>query len=88
MNDKVEYIEFVCDTNIREIEIAVNVPLYGGLTMAYARGVFDEIGLRELRVTIGDDYKEIYHDNQGLVFVNHIDKEYVEQIKELLNKQL
>ena len=91
MNDTVEYVELVCDANLREIEIVVNVPFNGELTMCYARGVYNDDGLIEVRVTTWDDYEDIYHDAlSGLTDFNHrdFDEEYVEQIVELLDKQL
>ena len=88
-NDKVEFVEAVCDINLREIEIIVKVPYNGKLTDCYARAVYDEDGMRSMNVVTFDNYHTIYRDGcNSDLFVYDIDAEYVEQIEELLNQQL
>ena len=88
-NDKVEFVEAVCDTNLREIEIIVKVPYNGELTDCYASAVYDESGMRCMRVSKCDDYDTIFEDGYICnISVEDIDAEYVEQIKELLDKTL
>jgi hypothetical protein len=87
MNDKVEYIELACDANLREIEIVVNVPFNGKLTKCYALGIYDDNGLRTLRVTTWDTY-EVIHDEEHGSMDSRLDADTAEQIEELLNKQL
>jgi len=87
MNNKVEYIESVCDVNLREIQIVVNVPLYGELTKCYASGIYDDNGLRKVRVKTCDTY-EIIHDQECGIMDSRLDSVIVEQIEELLNEEL
>ena len=88
-NDKVELVEAVCDTNLREIEIIVSVPYNGESTECYARAVYDEDGMRSMDVVTYDDYHTIYRNGYNTnVYVEDIDAKYVKEIEELLNQQL
>ena len=88
MNNKVEFIENVCEIHLKEVEILVKVPYEGELTDCWATAVYDENGMRSLQVKTYDEYDEIYLDNQFGTMTKQIDSEYVEQIEKLLNEQL
>lgn len=88
MNDKVEYIDSVCDNALREVEILVRVPYNGELTDAYASAIYDENGMRSMRVVTYEDYHTIYEDGSTGVLTKEIDGEYVEQIENLLLEEI
>lgn len=88
-NDKVEFVEAVCDTNLREIEIIVKVPYNGELTDCYASAVYDDNGMRSMVVTTHDEGHTVYEDDPLGVIHNQLDNSsYTEEIEELLNQQL
>ena len=88
MNNKVEFIESVCDNALREVEILVRVPYDDELTDAYASAIYDENGIRSIRVVTYDDYRTIYEDGSTGVLTKEIDGEYVEQIENLLLEEI
>ncbi len=86
---KAEFIEVSVEMDIKEIEIVVNVPYEGEITKCYALGVYDQDGLRSLRITKFDDYEELYGDDvHGIMNTRLLDHESVGQIEELLEEQL
>lgn len=88
MNDKVEFIENVCEIHLTEVEILVRVPYDGELTDCYASAIYDDNGIRSMRVVTYEDYHTIYEDGSTGTITKQIDGEYVEQIEQLLNEQL
>ena len=88
MSSKVEFIESVCDNALREVEILVRVPYDGELTDAYASAIYDENGMRSMRVVTYEDYRTIYEDGSTGVLTKEIDGEYVEQIENLLLEEI
>ncbi len=86
---KVEFIEVSSEKDIKELEIEVNLLYNGEPTTCYALGVYDQDGLRSLRVITCDDYTEIYSDDVHVQGHNEgLDLEYIEQIEQLLEEQL
>ncbi len=86
---KVEFIEVSLELDIKELEIEINMLYNGELTKCYALGVYDQDGLRSLKITRDDDYTEIYSDDVHIQGHNQgVDLEYIEQIEQLLEEQL
>jgi len=87
-NDKVEFVEAVCDTNWRMIQIIVKVPYNGELTDCYASAVYDDNGMRSMSVHTLDQDTVYEDDHIGVIHNQLDDSSHTEDIERLLNKQL
>ena len=88
MNNTVELIESVCETYLTEIELLVRVPYEGELTDCYALGIYDENGLRSIRVVTYEDYHTIYDSGSTGTLTQKIENIHAIQIEDLLNNEL
>ena len=88
MNNIVEYIENVCHTHLTEVEILVRVPYEGELTDCYASAIYDENGIRSIRVVTYEDYHTIYESGSTGTLTQQIENIHAIQIEDLLNNEL
>lgn len=88
MNDKVEFIENLCEIHLTEVEILVKVPYNGELTDCYASAIYCGKSIRSMKVVTYEHYNTIYEYGESGVYTKEIDIVHIEQVVELLNKQL